>query len=309
MQGAFRWRKMGLVHAARGREPWEQSYALIPTPVELEPGLVRVFYSSVDRDMFGSSAWIDVRLPAGVVERSSDGPVLTPGEIGCFDDSGVNISSVVRNGQRWLAYYVGWQRSERVPYLLLAGVASAAQLSGPFERLRRVPVLERTDREPYIRSAPSVMVDDGAWRAWYVSASEWETIGGKLMPVYEIRHARSLDGIEWTSDTVPVIRHESPDEFGFGRPWVVRDGDLYRMWYSIRSRVRPYRIGYAESRDGIEWQRSDSEAGIGVSDSGWDSEMICYAATIRSAGCWWMFYNGNRHGSTGFGLAVAESCP
>jgi hypothetical protein len=41
-----------------------------------------------------------------------------------------------------------------------------------------------------------------------------------------------------------------------------------------------------------------------VSETGWDSEMICYAAVITTKYGTTMFYNGNRNGETGFGCAV-----
>ena len=40
--------------------------------------------------------------------------------------------------------------------------------------------------------------------------------------------------------------------------------------------------------------------------AGWDSKMICYAAVIDVKGQRLMFYNGNRHGESGFGVAVLE---
>ena len=78
------------------------------------------------------------------------------------------------------------------------------------------------------------------------------------------------------------------------------------MWYSIRSRSAPYRIGYAESADGLAWTRKDDAVGIARSESGWDGEMVCYPAVIDVNGRRLMFYNGNRHGATGFGCAVLE---
>jgi hypothetical protein len=80
---------------------------------------------------------------------------------------------------------------------------------------------------------------------------------------------------------------------------------VYRMWYSIRSLTQPYRIGYAESNDGVEWTRRDSGAGIERSSDGWDSAMICYAHVVRVDDRALMFYNGNKHGETGFGYAEA----
>jgi hypothetical protein len=79
------------------------------------------------------------------------------------------------------------------------------------------------------------------------------------------------------------------------------------MWYSIRSRTRPYRLGYAESADGLQWTRHDAEVGLARSPAGWDSEMVCYPAVIDVRGRRLLFYNGNRHGATGFGVAVLEA--
>ena len=61
-----------------------------------------------------------------------------------------------------------------------------------------------------------------------------------------------------------------------------------------------------ESADGVKWQRQDERVGIAASESGWDSEMICYAAVIDVNGRRLMFYNGNRHGESGFGAAELE---
>ena len=174
-----------------------------------------------------------------------------------------------------------------------------------FERRSRVPLLDRTDTEPYLRSAPSILAVKGGYQAWYVSATDWTTVRGEPYPHYVVRTAESADGIAW-SHTGPVCINLAGDEFGIGRPWVIRDADRFRMWYSIRSHSRPYHIGYAESADGLSWQRQDERVGIEASYSGWDSEMICYAAVIDVNGRRLMFYNGNRHGESGFGCAVLE---
>ena len=76
------------------------------------------------------------------------------------------------------------------------------------------------------------------------------------------------------------------------------------MWYC--SRGESYRIGYAESDDGIHWIRKDQDVGIDVSDSGWDSEMIEYPFVFDHEGDRYMLYNGNGYGKTGIGLAVLE---
>jgi predicted GH43/DUF377 family glycosyl hydrolase len=301
----MRWRKLGHVYAPPGTQPWAREYTHLPTPIASDRGPIRVYFAGLDDRRFGRVGYVDVDAadPRRVVRASPD-PVLDLGEPGTFDDSGVNPSCLVRAGDRWRLYYIGWQRTERVPYALVAGLAESAD-GERFERVSRAPVLGRTDAEPFFRSATSVLPDGDGYRAWYVSATGWTTVGSKPYPRYVVRTARSADGVSWSNGGPACIDLEA-DEFGIGRPWVVRDPDRYRMWYSIRSHSRPYRIGYAESADGLTWRRRDDRAGIAASPSGWDSEMICYPAVIDVRGRRLMFYNGNSHGATGFGVAVLE---
>jgi hypothetical protein len=299
------WRKLGLVYCPTGEFAWARQYAHLPTPILFSPEIIRVYFAGLDEAKFGRIGYVDVdaNQPTRVLTVSRE-PVLDLGEPGAFDDCGVNPSCVVRVGDRWRMYYIGWQRSRRVPYLLFAGLAESRD-GERFERVSRTPILERTDAEPFLRSATTVLAIDGGYRAWCVSALGWTTVNGEPYPRYVVRSAESADGVRW-SEGGPVCIDLEGDEFGIGRPWVVRDPDRYRMWYSIRSRSRPYRIGYAESAGGVKWTRMDDRVGIAASESGWDSEMICYAAVVDVNGKRLMFYNGNRHGATGFGVAVLE---
>ncbi len=101
------------------------------------------------------------------------------------------------------------------------------------------------------------------------------------------------------------IDFSSADEHAFGRPCVLKDRDGgYRMWYSVPR--ANYRIGYAESADGIVWHRRDADAGIEPSASGWDAGMIEYPAVFDLEGRRYMLYNGDDYGRTGIGLAILE---
>ncbi len=98
---------------------------------------------------------------------------------------------------------------------------------------------------------------------------------------------------------------------GTGGPLGVQVRGIYKMGYSPRSidsyrsnRERSYRIGYAESEDGITWERRDEESGIGVAEAGWDSEMIAYPYVVDYKDRRYMFYNGNGFGRSGFGYAL-----
>lgn len=95
------------------------------------------------------------------------------------------------------------------------------------------------------------------------------------------------------------------EEIGFGRPCVLHAGDLYRMWYSIRTRSG-YRLGYAESDDGERWRRLDERLDLGTPLPGFDDEMTCYSAVVRRGEDLLLFYNGNGYGRRGIGVAVLE---
>ena len=50
----------------------------------------------------------------------------------------------------------------------------------------------------------------------------------------------------------------------------------YRGSEHYRGKAHGYRIGYASSVDLIHWSRDDAKAGIDVSETGWDAEMLSY---------------------------------
>lgn len=88
---------------------------------------------------------------------------------------------------------------------------------------------------------------------------------------------------------------------------IVNDGGYFEMWFSYRSGAgEKYRIGYARSEDGTSWKLDLKSAGIDVSKTGWDSEMIEYPFVFNHNGTRYMLYNGNEYGKTGFGLAVLD---
>ena len=79
------------------------------------------------------------------------------------------------------------------------------------------------------------------------------------------------------------------------------------MWFSYRSGTgQKYRIGYATKLTGGNWELKLDDAGINVSEEGWDSEMIEYPFVFDHKGVRYMLYNGNEYGKTGFGIALWE---
>ena len=95
-----------------------------------------------------------------------------------------------------------------------------------------------------------------------------------MEPKYHIKYAESTDGIHWKRHgTVAIELMES--EYGIASASVLKENSLYKMWYSYRKGANyrtaihdSYRIGYAESLDGIKWLRKDGHVGLDLSVSG-----------------------------------------
>src|SRR5687767_14551924 len=108
------WRKLGLVYCPAGDRPWAREYAHLPTPVVMEPGRVRVYFAALDAEKFGRVGFVDVDAddPTRLLGESRE-PAFDLGQPGEFDDCGVNPSCVLKVGDAWRMYYIGWQRSYR----------------------------------------------------------------------------------------------------------------------------------------------------------------------------------------------------
>ena len=170
-------------------------------------------------------------------------------------------------------------------------------------------MLDRIDDELFLRSGACVLPDRDSWKIWYVAGSSWIHLNtpayrNRLMPKYTIQSATSHDLISWKRSPRTALPMPRGDEFGFGRPWVIKDGSMFRMWYSVRYASRGYRLGYAQSTNGDNWVRKDRLMDIDVSSSGWDSQMVCYPAVVKTKRATLLFYNGNHNGKTGFGYAT-----
>jgi hypothetical protein len=116
----------------------------------------------------------------------------------------------------------------------------------------------------------------------------------------------SDDGINFKGASVVALDTDGTDEHRVGRPYVIREQGLYRMFYSAGTKSKVYRLAYADSPDGINWTRKDDEVGIDVSEAGWDSQMMAYPSVITTEAGTFLFYNGNDYGREGFGYAVLE---
>ena len=303
MNKTQRWIKKGLLYAPDGNSDWLHSHAALPVVDEIESGN-RVYFSGRDKRGRAQVGFFETGPNFGKVTRVSEDPVIDLGPLGAFDDSGVTTSWIVNHAGKKYHYYSGWSLGVSVPFYFYIGLAISDDRGKTYHRVSPSPILDRNEIDPYLTASPCVLIEDGLWRMWYVSGTSWELKDERPQHRYHIKYAESIDGIQWNREGLVCIDYESDAEYAISRPCVIRDGDLYRMWYATRG--SSYRIGYAESADGLNWARKDQESGIDVSANGWDSEMVAYPYVLEHEGDYYMLYNGNDYGKTGIGLAVLE---
>lgn len=283
------------------------SHAQLPTPLALGDGRFRVFFASRDSQNRSHVGWfeLDLNRPDCILGQSSY-PILEPGPPGCFDGDGIYPSSVVRHGKQLRMYTVGWNAGRQPPMFYAAvGLAVSDDGGQSFRRYSRVPIMCRSEYDPCFVTSPVVMRDDQGWRMWYVSGYRWEQSARGLWSRYHIKHAESRDGIAWHRAGHICIKESQPDEMNIARCWVIKDRERYHAWFST-SCGGPYRLGYARSKDGLEWHREDDALIFESSGQAWDKTTQCYPAVVPHGGRWYMFYNGAEYGRDGVGLAVAE---
>jgi hypothetical protein len=297
------WTKHGRIFEPAGQAPWIGTHAALPVLQRLDDR-ERLYFSSRDRGGRSHIGFVELSLdaPRDLIAIGPE-PVLSPGALGAFDDAGVTSACLVEHDGLVYCYYTGWSLGVSVPFYLAAGLAVSEDGGRRFERLSPAPLLDRNAVDRFLTASPWVLVEHGLWRMWYVSATEWTATDAGPRHRYHIRYAESRDGVVWDRRGLVCIDYASPEEHAFGRPCVIRDGNRYRMWYSYRG--ASYRIGYAESGDGLVWTRMDESHVIDISAAGWDSEMVTYPAVIDDGARLHMLYNGNDYGRAGIGYATS----
>jgi predicted GH43/DUF377 family glycosyl hydrolase len=309
----MKWIKKGLIYCTGGEFGWNKSYTQVPVAYLNKENTIRVFFGS--RDATGKSQIGFIELNPKNLKQIiyiSKDPVLSYGKLGTFDEAGVVPSSILKLNNELYLYYIGYTVRKTIPYHNSIGLAVSHDDGRSFKKLSEGPIIGSNFYEPYFSASCSVLKENNTFKIWYLSCTKWVIINGLPEAYYNIKYAESENGIQWERRGIVCLDLTLQDD-AFAKPFVYKENGIYKMWYSYRSAVNyktninmSYRIGYAESTDGIKWERKDNLVGIERSEDGWDSQMIEYCDIVKIEDKKYMFYNGNGFGKTGFGYAVLE---
>lgn len=287
------------------------THAMVPTPFEMPNGEVRLFFSALNSKGQGMPFYCDLN-PLNPIEviRYKKEPILQLGDPGTFDESGVIVTSIIRNQRdQLMMYYVGFKKVSVSRYEMLTGLAVSEDAGLTFRKHSTTPILKKIKEESYFRAGTYVMAEAGKFRMWYVGGSNWFSLDDKELPQNVMKYLESEDGIHWSNYPVTQLIPNPDSELGFGRPWVFRRGNFsYEMLYSIRSKQNgKYKMGFAHSRDnGRSWTRADAELDEELRNRDDNNMHFMYASVIDICGRIYCFYNGSDFGIDGIYLSELE---
>lgn len=315
----FKWHKLGKVFTPQeihGRS-WLREFAQGPATLVYDD-FVRVYFScrppaDANGQYVSYSGFVDLdRTDLFNIRRVSDQPILPLGDVGAFDEFGIYPVSLLRHQQAVWAYYGGWTRCESVPFNVAIGLAVSRDDGETFTRVGNGPLLSYSPEEPFVLSGPKIRQYNDKFYLFYIAGRKWKMSEGRAEPVYKIRLATSTDGLHWVKINQDLIPSRIEEDEAQASPDVFLHQGIYHMFFCYRhsthyrGRDRGYRIGYASSTDLIHWVRDDARAGLDISPTGWDDEMVSYPHLFGLDGKIYMAYLGNQVGRYGFGLAVLE---
>lgn len=296
-----KWIKLGLIYN-------KQNYNSVPIGHLISEDLIRIIFSSRDNNnqSIPFSVDFDINKKEILNENNIDLPL---GEIGTFDENGIMPTSIMKyDDGKLFMYYIGWNVGKTIPFRNAIGLAVSYDNGLSFKKFSDGPLLDRSIHDNCFVASNCIFRENNYYRMYYLSCDKWEKSDGVIKHYYNIKYAESKNAIDWTRKGKIAINYKYKNEYAISVPRVIKDNNIYKMWYSYRGSPfsEKYRIGYAESIDGLNWKRKDEKIGFDVSDGGWDSEMICYPFIFDYKDNRYMLYNGNGYGKTGIGLAILE---
>ncbi len=237
--------------------------------------------------------------------RDVDGPVLSLGSPGEFDDTHIFAPTVARENGKYLMWYCGSRgfahdlavtrtRDERIFSLGLATSDDGRHFVRHPGPVLTLPTPRLSILTPAILrdSKGNVLREQNKMRMWFTSAG----IGGGQS--HAVQQSISSDGIEWKDvSPIQISRAYAPS--------VVKTDGGYEMWYT-QPGAYPWNIRHAKSLDGNSWTLTDKPV-LEISQP-WEHDLQIYPCVLRVDGVylmWYASYLQKNHQTTGIGFAAS----
>lgn len=234
-------------------------------------------------------------------EKQGTDPIISPNPESWEGDYIAANGSLYHDGERFLYWYQAGRRGG-------TSIGVAFSVDARHWSKHVGPVLSSGSSRSWDETAvgdPYVIRSQGSYYMYY--------LGQTRFGVQRLGVARSADGIHFQkSHSNPILETGPPgsfDERGLGEPAVFRVGGRYFMLYTGRDRDEKRRIGWAESVNGVDWEKSEIAPMLEGSQP-WNNEVVCDPSVWKQPGQALVWFGGgdraspdeNLNGQIGFAV-------
>lgn len=276
----------------------------------------RIYFSSRDRDNISRIFYIKIIThdqSINLIDKKIHGPIINKGEFKEFDSDGVMISWILKNDNDYMLYYVGWKITKKFPYQNSIGLSISKNGLNDFKKFSSKPIISKNKHDKFFTGTSCVIKFKNIFFNYYMSCNNWVTNpeNSRKEPIYFLKVATSKDGINWDVINKVVIPLKK-DWGGVSKASVINIQDKLHMWFSYRGKFdyrsdknQSYKIGYATSINGYDWEIKDFKLHFHEDKNG-DDFMQAYPHVFKKGNKLFMLYNGNEFGKTGVYLAKSD---
>jgi predicted GH43/DUF377 family glycosyl hydrolase len=238
------------------------------------------------------------------VRQNSGNYTMTVGASTKFDEKNVSRPAVVQEGFYFRMWYVGQTLDGTL--MTRIGLAAIDNMVRQNSANAVLSIVAAAAFDATHVAAPSVIKDGNIYKMWYTGYND--------VDYWAIGYATSVDGITWvnqrgngTRGCVLDVRAGQFDSTFVWQPCVLKDGDVFRMWYTAIDASGHYKIGYAISSDGVNWTYPNGTTPVlTVTPAKFDSARVYMAWVIKDGATFRMWYSGHNGSILQLGYATSS---
>lgn len=304
--------KKGFLFKPEGDISWWQSHCMAPAAIKINETTLRVYMGCWDSQGISRIGFIDVDINnPQIIKAISQKPVLDIGDDGCFDENGVFPAHVIKEKDRIILFYTGFQLGHKIRHYNFGGAAVSTDGGNTFSRISNAPVLDRSDEGLFVRAGQSTIFHNQNYHSVYSAGSSWREVKEVKRPEYDIFYQQTFDPFNLSKSGKKILTI-SEQEHGLGRPQIISLGEKFYIFYTRRIiKDMNYHMGMAVSDDLINWTRSDDLLFKNIphgEKNQFDSEMVYFPCVVKTdENQAVLFYSGNGFGKDGLGYSLIEN--
>ncbi len=306
------WNKVKHINLPHSNLNWSKTHMQTPVPYMYKNRLF-VFYGTRDIENVSSISWVQLDFENNFkIIKSPKKPLLSKGELGFFDDSGVIPSSIIKIKNKYFLYYMGWSQGKNIPSQNAGGLAEVDFDTMKAKKVFNGPILDRTKNEPQYCAVPRVHRIQDKYFMYYLGVNNWIDSMDKKDATYEIRLGTSRDGINWSRNNIKALTLKKNQGGHYPFSVLKIEKKLYGF-YSTRNKnnfrnnpSEAYKIYLAVSMNGFDW-KPISKIKIETNDETYDNVMQAYPSVLKLRKSILLFYNGNDFGKNGIEIAMSKN--